>query len=46
MISCDSQIYADLKAEFASFAKALSENETKVLSKLNSVQGNAVNIGG
>ena len=37
---------AELKAEFTSFAKALAENEAKVVGELNGAQGHAVNIGG
>jgi len=37
---------ADLKARFAPLAKALSENEAKIVEELNSVQGNAMDIGG
>ena len=35
-----------LKAEFTPIAKALSENEEKIVAELNAIQGNAVNIGG
>ncbi len=37
---------AELKAQFASLAKSLSENEQKVLDELNAVQGGSVDIGG
>ncbi|MET0323401.1 MAG: NADP-dependent isocitrate dehydrogenase [Duganella sp.] len=37
---------AELQAHFAPLAKALSENETKVVEELASVQGQAVDIGG
>ncbi|MCL7753048.1 NADP-dependent isocitrate dehydrogenase [Polaribacter sp. Z022] len=37
---------ADLKAEFSSIAKALKENETKIVAELNEIQGSANNIGG
>jgi isocitrate dehydrogenase len=36
----------ELKAHFTPLAKALTENETKILAELNSVQGHAVDIGG
>ena len=36
----------ELKAEFAPIAKALSENEEKIVAELNAIQGNTVNIGG
>jgi isocitrate dehydrogenase len=37
---------ADLKSEFAQIAKNLAKNEEKIVSELNEIQGNAVNIGG
>ena len=37
---------AELKAEFSSIAKSLIENETKIVSELNEIQGNSNNIGG
>ncbi|TFW16002.1 NADP-dependent isocitrate dehydrogenase [Duganella callida] len=37
---------AELAAKFAPIAKALSENETKIVDELNSVQGQAKDIGG
>ena len=37
---------ADLKAKFAPVAKALAENEAKIVEELNSVQGKAMDIGG
>lgn len=37
---------ADLKAVFTPIAKALIENETKIVSELNAVQGKAVDMGG
>ena len=37
---------ADLAAQFAPLAKALTENEAKIVEELNSVQGKAVDIGG
>jgi len=36
----------ELQAKFAPIAKQLVENETKIVDELNSVQGQAVNIGG
>ena len=36
----------DLKAEFESLAKALTENEEKIVKELNDAQGSAVDIGG
>lgn len=35
-----------LKSEFTAIAKALSENEAKIVAELNEIQGSAVNIGG
>lgn len=37
---------ADLKAEFASISKSLSENEKRVVSELNAAQGDPVDFGG
>ncbi|KQZ32577.1 NADP-dependent isocitrate dehydrogenase [Duganella sp. Root1480D1] len=37
---------AELKAKFAPLAKALAENEAKIVEELNSVQGTAMDIGG
>ncbi|NUS59654.1 MAG: hypothetical protein HOQ01_01775, partial [Lysobacter sp.] len=37
---------AALKATFAPIAKALTDNEAKIVEELNSVQGSAVDIGG
>ncbi len=37
---------ADLKAKFAPVAKALAENEKKIVDELNAAQGSAVNTGG
>jgi len=37
---------ADLSAKFAPVAKALADNETKILDELNAVQGSPVDIGG
>ncbi|WP_127022026.1 NADP-dependent isocitrate dehydrogenase [Rheinheimera mangrovi] len=37
---------ASLAAQFAPLAKALTENEAKIVQELNSVQGKAVDIGG
>lgn len=37
---------AELKAHFTPVAKALAENEQKIVGELNAVQGNAVDIGG
>jgi len=37
---------AELKAKFAPLAKALTENEAKIVEELNSVQGVAMDIGG
>jgi len=37
---------AGLKAKFAPVAKALTENEAKIVEELNAVQGKAVDIGG
>ncbi len=37
---------ADLSAEFTSLAKQLADNETKIVSELNDIQGNPVDIGG
>lgn len=37
---------AELKAQFASLATALSDNEDKIVDELNSVQGQAADIGG
>ncbi len=37
---------AALAAQFAPLAKALAENEAKIVQELNSVQGKAVDIGG
>jgi isocitrate dehydrogenase len=37
---------AELKARFAPLAKTLAENEEKIVSELNGVQGNPVDIGG
>ena len=37
---------AELQAHFAPLAKALSENETKVVEELTKVQGQAIDIGG
>jgi isocitrate dehydrogenase len=37
---------AELKAKFAPLAKALTENEAKIVDELNSVQGTAMEIGG
>ncbi|PQA83407.1 NADP-dependent isocitrate dehydrogenase [Limnohabitans sp. TS-CS-82] len=36
----------DLAAKFASLAKTLTDNESKIVDELNSVQGKAVDIGG
>jgi isocitrate dehydrogenase len=36
----------ELKAHFTPLAKALSENEAKIMAELNGVQGHAVDIGG
>jgi isocitrate dehydrogenase len=36
----------ELRAHFTPLAKALTENEAKILAELNSVQGHAVDIGG
>ena len=36
----------ELKAEFTPIAEALAKNEEKIVTELNSIQGNAVNIGG
>ena len=36
----------DLKTEFTPIAKALSENEAKIVSELNDIQGNPTDIGG
>jgi isocitrate dehydrogenase len=36
---------AELKAEFTPIAEALSNNEAKIISELNEIQGEAVNIG-
>ncbi|MDD7914493.1 NADP-dependent isocitrate dehydrogenase [Polaribacter ponticola] len=35
-----------LKAEFSSIAKSLSDNEENIISELNNIQGNSLNIGG
>ena len=37
---------SELKLEFAPIAKQMNENEDKIISELNSVQGRAVDIGG
>jgi isocitrate dehydrogenase len=37
---------AELQAQFTPLAKALAENEQKIVEELNAVQGNAVDIGG
>jgi isocitrate dehydrogenase len=37
---------AELKAAFAPLAEALTRDETKIVSELNSAQGHAVDIGG
>jgi len=37
---------ADLKAKFAPLAKALAENEDKIVAELSQVQGQAADIGG
>ena len=37
---------ADLKAHFSSFAKQLSDDENKIVAELNSVKGQAMDIGG
>jgi isocitrate dehydrogenase len=37
---------ADLQAHFAPLAKALTDNEAKIVDELNSVQGKSVDIGG
>ncbi|WP_452599289.1 NADP-dependent isocitrate dehydrogenase [Pontimicrobium sp. MEBiC01747] len=37
---------ADLAAEFAPLAKQLADNEAKIVSELNDIQGNPVDIGG
>ncbi|SHI54084.1 isocitrate dehydrogenase [Mesonia phycicola] len=37
---------ADLKAEFSEIAKAMSENEDKIIAELNAAQGSPVNIKG
>ena len=37
---------AQLKARFTEVAKILASNESKIVSELNTIQGNAVNIGG
>ncbi|SDS13631.1 isocitrate dehydrogenase [Polaribacter sp. KT25b] len=37
---------AELKAEFTSIAETLTKNELKIISELNSIQGNSVDIGG
>jgi isocitrate dehydrogenase len=37
---------ADMAAKFAPLAKALAENEAKILEELNAVQGHPVDIGG
>jgi isocitrate dehydrogenase len=37
---------AELKAKFTPVAKALSENESKIVEELNAVQGHATDIGG
>ena len=39
-------IDTDLSAEFVPLAKQLAENETKIVSELNDIQGNPVDIGG
>jgi len=36
----------ELQAQFAPIAKQLADNETKIVEQLNSVQGQAVKIGG
>ncbi|WP_282124134.1 NADP-dependent isocitrate dehydrogenase [Algibacter mikhailovii] len=36
----------DLKTEFASIAKALADNEAKIVSELNDIQGSPTDIGG
>ena len=38
--------YAELKAKFAPLAKALAENEDKIVAELAAVQGKAADIGG
>jgi isocitrate dehydrogenase len=37
---------AELKAEFAAIAEVLSKNEVQIISELNSIQGNSLDIGG
>lgn len=37
---------AELKAHFTPLAKALAENETKIVDELKEVQGKAMDIGG
>ena len=37
---------AELKARFSSVAKAMSSNESKIVSELNDIQGSPMNIGG
>jgi isocitrate dehydrogenase len=37
---------AALKAEFTPIAEALSKNEAKIISELNSIQGNSLDVGG
>ena len=37
---------ADLKARFAPLAKALKDNEDKIVAELNGVQGKSVDVGG
>tara|TARA_R110001592_G_scaffold88484_4_gene260592 strand:- start:5625 stop:7844 length:2220 start_codon:yes stop_codon:yes gene_type:complete len=37
---------AELKAEFTVIAEALSKNEAKIISELNTIQGNSLDIGG
>ena len=42
----EQNVDAELKAQFASVAKALTESESKIVAELNEVQGQAMNIGG
>src|SRR5258708_39803063 len=39
-------IYAELASKFASLAKQLADNESKIIEELRTVQGKAVDIGG
>ena len=37
---------SELKSEFSTIAKSLRENENRIVSELNTIQGGSINIGG